>query len=76
MPVRIILNLFLIFFNFYFIIHSNVMSYGGKKSYDMLTIGVWIFFHGSFVGYTGFLKTYGPFTVLMLLIAFFSGYFS
>jgi len=52
----------------------NIMSYGGRKDYNMFSIGIWMFFSSSFVDFVGFLKTFGPFTILCLVIGFMCGY--
>lgn len=50
------------------------MAYGGRKDYNMFSIGVWMFFSSSFVDFSGFLKTFGPFVILCLIIGFMCGY--
>lgn len=39
----------------------------------MLRIGVWMFFSSSFVDLKGVLKTYLPFTIIVLIILFSTG---
>jgi hypothetical protein len=46
-----------------------------KSSYDMVKIGVWMFFYGKFVSPWAFFKTYLPFTILAFLFALLCGAF-
>jgi hypothetical protein len=51
------------------------MAYGNKRDYNMVTIGVWFFFQGSFVSFWAFWKTYLPFFIILagaLLLGFFA----
>lgn len=54
----------------------NIMGYGGKTDYNMLTIGTWVFFQGKFCGKEQFIKTYLPFVVLLLFLCWFGGLWS
>ena len=42
----------------------------------MVKIGVWVFFYGKFVSPAAFIKTYTPFALIVLVIAFLSGFFA
>ena len=46
----------------------NCMAYKGKKNYNMFTIGIWVFFHGKFVSFSAFLRTYLPFFIICAII--------
>ena len=52
----------------------NIMGYNGRKDYNMLTIGVWIFFKSSFVSPLSVLVQFGPFLVIITIAAFLGGY--
>ena len=54
----------------------NLMEYGGRHSYNMLTIGVWCFFCGKFTSPVAVLKTYLPFAIFIIFLLYFSGAFS
>lgn len=45
----------------------------GKSDYEMVYIGVWMFFCSSFVDYNGVVKTYLPFCIILFLILLASG---
>lgn len=47
-----------------------------NSTYDMVKIGVWMFFCGKFVSIGGFIKSYAPFTFIVCMIAVFSGVFA
>jgi len=53
-----------------FLIHPDRNS-----TYDMVKIGVWMFFFGKFVSLSAFVKTYAPFLIIVTAIATFSGIF-
>jgi hypothetical protein len=45
----------------------NIMGYKHKSNYTMISIGVWVFFSGKFVGWSGVIKTYLPFLLLCMI---------
>lgn len=47
-----------------------------KSNYDMIKVGVWVFFCGKFVSPWAFVQTYLPFTILVFLFALFCGLFT
>jgi hypothetical protein len=47
-----------------------------NSTYDMVKIGVWMFFCGKFVSIGGFIKSYAPFTFIVCIIAVLSGVFA
>ena len=49
-----------------------VKDYGVEK-WDMVKLAALLFIRGSFLSWGGMVRTYGPFCVLVFLIAFFSG---
>jgi hypothetical protein len=53
----------------------NIMAFDNKRDYNMFTIGVWFFFQGTFVDCYAFIKTFLPFTILLVglfLLGFFA----
>jgi transmembrane protein 222 len=52
----------------------NIMGYGGKKSFDMVKLAVWIFFTGRFVSVRAFFVTFLPFLMITAGIVFMSLY--
>lgn len=58
-------------------VYCLTITFVDKKSdYEMIRIGVWVFFSGKFVSVGSFVQTYLPFTIIVLIIAFLSGFFS
>lgn len=51
----------------------NTMGYEKMSSYEMIRIGVWVFFYGRFVSMQAFIQTYLPSAILILIILFTSG---
>ena len=53
----------------------NEMGYGNdiKTNFGMIRIGVWFFFFGKFTSIGGFIKTYLPSTILVLILVFITG---
>ena len=48
---------------------SSLFLLGGASSeYNMIHIGVMMFFQGKFVSFSALLKTYLPFTIIVLII--------
>ena len=47
------------------------MSYRGWDHWGMLSLWVWIFFAGRFVGWRGFFETVVPFAIVAMVAAFF-----
>lgn len=50
----------------------NDMRYNNISTYNMVDLGVRMFFMGSFTSVGGFLKTFLPFTIWMFLLLFFT----
>ncbi|KAL5971687.1 hypothetical protein TSMEX_000609 [Taenia solium] len=46
----------------------NEMGYGGSTGWNMYSFGVMMAFRGKFLGFFSFLKTFGPFLVLLSII--------
>jgi hypothetical protein len=44
-----------------------------QYNHNMVTIAVWMFFSGRFVDTAGFVKTYLPFTIIVLIALLASG---
>ena len=42
-------------------------------NYEMIRIGVWVFFQGKFVSVWAFVKTYLPFLIILIFVALASG---
>lgn len=61
--------------------HSHVatalsgMRYKNRSSWNMIVLACWMFFCGRYVGCTGFLKTWIPFTLLLTTFIIFGVYF-
>ena len=51
----------------------NEMGYKNYKGYNMFSIGIMMFFSGSFVSFAGFVRTYLPFTIFVVLLALWRG---
>lgn len=51
----------------------NGMGYDRITNWEMVRIGVWIFFCGRFVSVGAAVKTYLPFTIILLVILFGTG---
>eukprot|EP01032_Pedospumella_encystans_P010245 gene10245-11995_t len=51
----------------------NTMGYNRNSTYDMVKIGVWMFFFGKFVSLGAFVKSYAPFVIIVTIIAVLSG---
>lgn len=45
----------------------NLMNYDGKNNWNMVTVAILITFKSKYVGVSGFLKQWMPFTILMFL---------
>jgi hypothetical protein len=45
----------------------NLMEYNSKRGRGMVGIGVWFFFFGRFTSVVDFIRTYLPFTILLLI---------
>ena len=60
--------------------HSHVatalilMKYSGKSSWNMVILALWLFVCGKYVGIKGFIKTWLPFSVIVVLCTLFSIY--
>eukprot|EP01039_Chlorochromonas_danica_P009155 gene9158-10106_t len=46
----------------------NIMGYDKRTNFEMVRIGVWMFFSSSFVDFNGVIKTYLPFTIILFAI--------
>mmetsp|Transcript_28183 Transcript_28183/g.47404 ORF Transcript_28183/g.47404 Transcript_28183/m.47404 type:complete len:188 (-) Transcript_28183:174-737(-) len=51
----------------------NLMGYRRSTGYNMAIIAIWVFLAGKFVDVGSFVKTYAPFTIILLLLLFASG---
>ena len=45
----------------------NDLGYGGHSKHNMVSLAVWVFFWGKFGGFGDVAKTFGPFSVLLVI---------
>lgn len=72
------MHLKLVFISLIILSHSAqcVCNIDRNSTYDMVKIGVWMFFYGKFVSPAAFIKTYVPFAIIVFVIALLSGVFA
>jgi len=46
----------------------NDLGYGGYKKWNMVQLAFWVFFKGKFNSFSDVVKTFGPFSVIVLVI--------
>lgn len=46
----------------------TLMKYGGSTSWNMVKMAAWMFIFGRYVGFMGFVKTWLPFTLIVVTI--------
>ena len=54
----------------------NAMGYRRFKGYNMFSVGFMVVFGGSHVSFMGFVKTYAPFCILLVVTLFATGAFT
>lgn len=45
----------------------NLMRYKNRTNWNMIVLAFWIFFMGEYVGFGGFVKTWLPFTIIVIV---------
>ena len=51
----------------------NIMKYDHCDTYNMFTIGIWMFFYGHTIHFSGYVKVYLPFTIFIILMLWANG---
>ena len=63
----------LMFFHVFTLIKFLLTYLDRHSTYDMIKIGVWMFFYGKFVNPWAFVRSYLPFAIIVAVIALMSG---